>query len=210
MPAGTHVERGILQGFKEACAAVFFLTPDFRDEGYLAAEINYAAAEKRNRDEFTIIMLRLALNGKPAPAVPELLRQYVWKEPETELDALREIVRALPLTIEIKFKSGGAQNENENLAATLPRPSTQAIVPVAITQSLVDILVILSKAATPLMPIDISKVTHDSVQRVQHYIDQLGKLKLVTGLRSLYTGGGIAYSLSEDGRAYLFERGLLE
>lgn len=42
MVAGTPLERGILDGFEQSCAAVFFVTPSFQDENYLATEVNYA------------------------------------------------------------------------------------------------------------------------------------------------------------------------
>ena len=99
MPAGTPKERGLLQGMQEACAAVFFITPSFKDDGYLATEIDYALEEKRAKNErFAIITLRLGGNGDAsAPQVPELLKRFIWKTPKTSLEALREIVRALPV-----------------------------------------------------------------------------------------------------------------
>ena len=99
MPAGTPKERGLLQGMQESCAAVFFITPSFKDDGYLATEIDYALEEKRAKNErFAIITLRLGGNGDAsAPQVPELLKRFTWKTPKTSLEALREIVRALPV-----------------------------------------------------------------------------------------------------------------
>ena len=100
MPAGTTLERGLLRGMKESCAVVFFLTSSFKDESYLQAEINYAIAEKRKKDDaFAIITLRFAEEDNGNPQVPELLQPYVWKTPRTQLDALREIVRALPVVV---------------------------------------------------------------------------------------------------------------
>lgn len=100
MIAGTELERGLLQGFKESCAAVFFATPNYQDHGYIATEINYAIKEKREKkDRFSIITLQLTdLDGNTG-TVPELLQQYVWKNPSCELDAYCEIVRALPIKI---------------------------------------------------------------------------------------------------------------
>lgn len=46
MPAGTELNRGILQGFNDSCAAVFLITPAFMDEKYLRTEINYAVDQK--------------------------------------------------------------------------------------------------------------------------------------------------------------------
>jgi hypothetical protein len=98
MPAGTNLERGIRQGFKDSCAAVFFVTPAFVDAGYLGTEVDYAIAEKRAKgDRFSIITLVLDCKPNMRPEVPDLLRSYVWKQPDTDLEALREIARALPL-----------------------------------------------------------------------------------------------------------------
>jgi hypothetical protein len=97
MPAGTPLEREILQGMKDSCAAVFFITPSFKDEGYLQTEIDYAIQEKRAKcDRFAIVTLQFDVNGARGE-IPDLLRPYVWKQPETHLEALREIVRALPV-----------------------------------------------------------------------------------------------------------------
>ena len=58
MDAGSELERAILQGFKDSCAAVFFVTPSFQDEAYLATEVNYAIQEKREKgDRFSIVTL---------------------------------------------------------------------------------------------------------------------------------------------------------
>lgn len=99
MAAGTELERGILRGFQDSCAAVFFVTPNFVDENYLATEINYAMAEKRTKgDRFAIITLVFS-DGERKGAVPALLRQYVWKNPGNELEALQEIIKALPVEV---------------------------------------------------------------------------------------------------------------
>lgn len=101
MPAGTPLERGLLQGFERSCAAVFFVTPSFSDEGYLASEVDYAVGERRKKgDRFSIISILLKDDAGNQGEVPKLLRPYLWKSPETELDTLIEIVRAIPLRIE--------------------------------------------------------------------------------------------------------------
>lgn len=99
MAAGVELERGILNGFKDSCAAVFFITENFKDENYLSSEVNYAISEKRRKvDKFSIITL--VFNGSQARSnVPALLHQYVWKEPVGDLEALREIIRALPIQL---------------------------------------------------------------------------------------------------------------
>ena len=101
MPAGVDPNRGLQQGMKDSCAVVFFITPSFEDRGYLASEINYALQEKVERgDEFAIITLQMrGENGETAP-IPDPLRAYVWKSPETELEAFREIDRAVSIVLE--------------------------------------------------------------------------------------------------------------
>lgn len=99
MPAGVSVERALLRGMKDSCAVVFFITPSFKDKGYLETEINYAILEKREKgDKFSIITLLFDDAEHGTVHVPELLRPYVWKTPRTQLQALTEIIRALPIT----------------------------------------------------------------------------------------------------------------
>lgn len=99
MTAGVELERGILRGFEESCAAIFFVTPNYKDENYLATEIDYAIAEKRKKgDKFAIVTLVFSSNGTKG-AVPSLLHRYVWKEPQNDLEAIREIVRAVPVRL---------------------------------------------------------------------------------------------------------------
>ncbi|HEF4739514.1 toll/interleukin-1 receptor domain-containing protein [Burkholderia multivorans] len=100
MVAGAELERALLAGFKSSCAAVFFVTPNYVDSGYLASEVNYAIQEKRRKgDRFSIVTLVLADSEGKVGAVPELLTSYVWKSPSTELEAFIEIVKALPLQL---------------------------------------------------------------------------------------------------------------
>lgn len=99
MTAGTNLQRGILQGMQDSCAAVFFVTPNYVDDNYLATEIDYAIEEKRKKgDRFAIITLVFQHNGQKGK-VPELLRRYVWREPASDLEALREIIKALPIAV---------------------------------------------------------------------------------------------------------------
>lgn len=96
LKAGDHLERGIRQGFEESGAAIFFITENFKDERYLKAEIDYAIAQKREREEdFRIITLAFK-KGSQRIDIPVMLKNYVWKSPATELDALIEILKALP------------------------------------------------------------------------------------------------------------------
>lgn len=98
MPAGTTLERGLLKGMQESCGVVFFITPSFKDQGYLETEVNYAIREKRAKgDKFAIIALQFEDVDGAVGEIPELLKDYVWKKPKTQLEAIREIVRALPV-----------------------------------------------------------------------------------------------------------------
>ena len=98
MVAGTSLQRGILQGMKDSCAVVFFITPSFKEEGFLESEIDYAITEKHSKgDKFSIIILQFIDDLGNKGLIPELLQHYVWKTPKTNLEALREIIRALPI-----------------------------------------------------------------------------------------------------------------
>lgn len=97
MAAGAELERSILQGFKNSCAAVFFVTPSFKDEQFLSTEVNYAIQEKRAKgNRFSIVTIVFS-DGPTKGVVPDLLKQYVWKEPVSQVEAFREILRAIPI-----------------------------------------------------------------------------------------------------------------
>ena len=94
--AGAPLERGLREGLARSCAAVFFVTKDFTDSGYLATEVDYAVEEKRAKgDRFAIVTL--VLDREVRDRIPTLLRRFVWKEPANDLEALVELVRAVPL-----------------------------------------------------------------------------------------------------------------
>lgn len=96
MPAGTNLERGIFDGFEKSCAAVFFITENFKDEKYLASEVDYAIMQKRKKEKkFAIITLRYP-NALP---VPGLLTPYIFKDVENDLDGFHQLVRALPIEL---------------------------------------------------------------------------------------------------------------
>jgi TIR domain len=98
MPAGTKLERGIRQGFEDSCAAVFFITPQFKDEGFLATEVDYAIQQERKKGKrFKIIPIVFADKTGHTGVVPTLLEPYVWKHPKTRIEALVEILKALPI-----------------------------------------------------------------------------------------------------------------
>lgn len=100
MPAGTSLERGLLKGMQESCAAIFFITSNYEDSHYLATEVDYAIQQKRKKgDNFAVITLVFDELGGIRETVPELLATYVYKHPRSRLDGLREILRALPITV---------------------------------------------------------------------------------------------------------------
>lgn len=96
MPAGSNLEREMFRGFEESCAAVFFITKNFKDEKYLAAEVDYAVMQKRKKDKkFNIVTLRYT-NAAP---VPELLSPYIFMDVANDLEGFYELVRALPIEL---------------------------------------------------------------------------------------------------------------
>jgi len=96
MPAGSNLERELFRGFEESCAAVFFITANFRDQSYLATEVDYAIRQKRKKEKkFAIITLRYA----DASPVPALLATYVYKDVSNDLEGFHELVKALPIEL---------------------------------------------------------------------------------------------------------------
>jgi hypothetical protein len=96
MPAGSNLEREVLRGFEESCAAVFFITASFKDDRYLAAEVDYAVMQKRKKDrKFSIVTLRYA----NASAVPALLTPYIYKDVSNDLEGFDELLKALPIEL---------------------------------------------------------------------------------------------------------------
>lgn len=96
MPAGTQLDRGIAQGFEESCAAIFFMTENFKDERFLRDEINYAKIQERNKGrKFSIITLRFDKSIE----IPLLLQPYIYIDVENELEGLHELLRALPIEL---------------------------------------------------------------------------------------------------------------
>lgn len=94
MPAGSNLERELLRGLEESCAAVFFITNNFLDERYLATEVEYAVLQKRKKGKkFAIITLRYS----GASPVPGLLNPYVYKDITNDLEGFRELLKALPI-----------------------------------------------------------------------------------------------------------------
>lgn len=100
MVAGSPLERALIAGMKDSCAAVFFITPSYEDKSFLASEINYAMEQKREKgDRFSIITIVFSDKEGQKGNVPDLLKQYVWKEPNNNLQGIKEIIRALPIEV---------------------------------------------------------------------------------------------------------------
>ncbi|MCA9933339.1 MAG: toll/interleukin-1 receptor domain-containing protein [Anaerolineales bacterium] len=96
MPAGSLLERSLYKGLEDSCAAVFFITDNFVDEHYLAKEVDYAIEQKDAKgDKFAIITLVFSETQQ----IPKLLRRYVYKVIQHEIDGLYEIIRALPIEL---------------------------------------------------------------------------------------------------------------
>jgi len=73
MAAGANLERELLRGFEESCAAVFFITQNFTDERYLAAEVDYAVIQKRKKDrKFAIITQALQFSRSRNRKAPQM------------------------------------------------------------------------------------------------------------------------------------------
>ena len=100
MPAGTNLDRAILQGMQNSCAAVFFITPNYVDDGYLAKEIDYAVQEEHvKKDRFKIIALVLEDESGKKGEVPVMLRRFVFQAPDHELTGFHQIIRGLPIQL---------------------------------------------------------------------------------------------------------------
>jgi hypothetical protein len=96
MPAGTALDRAILDGMKESCAAVFFITSHFEDSRFISQEVDYAIMQYRERPrDFAIIPI--LFGESPDAIVPDLLRRFVIKRVSNDMDALLCILRGLPI-----------------------------------------------------------------------------------------------------------------
>lgn len=89
--------RALGEGMASSCAAVFFVTPQYKDQGYLRSEIDDALQQKLARGEgFSIITLVITDDHGNVGRIPDPLNKYIWKEPRTHLEGVRYIVEALP------------------------------------------------------------------------------------------------------------------
>jgi len=98
MTAGTALDRAILDGMKGSCAAVFFITRNFADNRFLAQEVDYAVQVQRDRPS-SFVIIPILYGGAPDSVVPDLLRRFVIKTAETEIDVLLHILKALPIRL---------------------------------------------------------------------------------------------------------------
>lgn len=96
MSAGAHLDVALVNGMKESCAAVFFITPNFTDERFLRQEIEYAINEERERPGYFVI-IPLLIGGATQSHVPTLLSRFVTKAAADDLNGLLEIIKALPI-----------------------------------------------------------------------------------------------------------------
>ena len=69
--------------------------------GTVGRESSSLSQKREKGNRFSIITLVLS-NGTESE-IPELLKSYVWKAPSNNLEAIREIVKALPLTTGMPF-----------------------------------------------------------------------------------------------------------
>lgn len=75
---------------------MFFITRSFKDEAYLASEVDYAVRQQRLKGKkFAIITLRYA----DAAAVPGLLLRFVYRDVSNDLAGLTELLKALPIEL---------------------------------------------------------------------------------------------------------------
>jgi hypothetical protein len=94
MKAGDTLHRKIADGFDRSCAVVFFVTKNFKDERWLKREVDHAINREIDREgRFKIVTL---VFGDEAE-VPRPLRERLWVKVSNEIDAVLQIIRALPV-----------------------------------------------------------------------------------------------------------------
>jgi hypothetical protein len=93
LKAGAKLERGLLHGMNELCAAVSFITPHFVDDEVLTTEIDHAISPMRERGpDFLIITLILKGDDGVIGELPPLLKRFVWNPPRNSLEMFTIIV----------------------------------------------------------------------------------------------------------------------
>ncbi len=97
LTAGAPLVRSLGEGMANSCAAVFFLSPDYKDVEFLRQEVDDAIAERVARDNgFAIISLAVPDGTGRSIDIPAPLKKYVWKTATTPLEGLRYIIEGLP------------------------------------------------------------------------------------------------------------------
>jgi hypothetical protein len=95
MKAGDTLHREIADAFDQSCAVVFFVTKNFTDERWLKREVDHAINRSIERDgRFVIITLVFDDAELPRP-----LQERLYVKVRNEVDAVREIIRALPIEV---------------------------------------------------------------------------------------------------------------
>jgi hypothetical protein len=93
--AGDILHRALVDGMDSSCAAVFFVTSEFKDEKWIGREVDLAVHRQVERGtKFQIITLVF-----DDAEVPRPLQIYAYAKVNNDLDGLREIVRALPVEL---------------------------------------------------------------------------------------------------------------
>ncbi|MBN9519384.1 toll/interleukin-1 receptor domain-containing protein [bacterium] len=96
MSAGDRLERSLLEGMQTSEGAVFFITDAYKDDKWIASEIDYAIAQTRSRPKFMILPIIYKERQKdPDPVVPALLVSFLAKTVTTKEAALIEILKRL-------------------------------------------------------------------------------------------------------------------
>ena len=97
MHAGAEPTNNISDGFQRSCAAVFFITPNFKETSFITMEIDCALKEKSCKNEkFSIISLLLG-NAKDTFTILTKLDDFVYKQPKSDLEGFCNIIEALPM-----------------------------------------------------------------------------------------------------------------
>jgi uncharacterized protein YqjF (DUF2071 family) len=93
--AGDILHRALAVGMATSCAAVFFVTEEFKDERWIGREVDLAIHRQVEKSgKFQIITLAFG-----AAEVPEALQTFVYARVDNDADGLRSIFRALPIEL---------------------------------------------------------------------------------------------------------------
>ena len=90
--AGMDPARAIQRALNACDGCVFFITKNFRDEGWISSEVDFAVRRRIEvGDRFVLISIRF----DERVTVPDMLNSYAYKTVDNDLDALYEILRSL-------------------------------------------------------------------------------------------------------------------